>query len=71
MCLEVKIGTQLEFSEEAWVLETVEARYLVNLENNLMCTGVTSRISIKYFTQALGMSQRQDEMPLSESNGSC
>lgn len=71
MCLEVKIGTQLEFSEEAWVLETVEARYLVNLENSLMCTGVTSRISIKYFTQALDMSQRQDEMPLSESNGSC
>lgn len=71
MCLEVKIGSRLEISEEAWVLETVEARYLVTLENSLVCTGVTSRISIKYFTQALDMSQRQDQMPLSESNGSC
>lgn len=71
MCLDMKISTQLEFSEEAWEIETVEARYLVTLENSLRCIGVTSRISIEYFTQTLGMSQRQDQVLLSESNASC
>lgn len=47
-----------------------ETRYPVTLENSLMCTGVTSRINIEYCTQTLGMPQTQDQMPLSESNGS-
>lgn len=72
MCLEMKIGIHLELSEETWVLETqrraAEARSPVTLENR--CTGITSRISIEYCTQILGMSQRQHQTPLSESNGS-
>lgn len=46
-----------------------EATNPVALENR--CTGVTSRKSIEYCTQILGMSQREHQMPLSESTGSC
>lgn len=65
MCLEMKVGAHLELSEEAWVLETqrraAEATNPVALENR--CTGVTSRKSIEYCTQILGMSQREHQMP--------
>lgn len=71
----MKTGTHLELSEEAWVLEAkrraAEARKSVTLKTSLMCTGVTFRKSIEYCTQILDMSQRPDQMPLSESNGSC
>lgn len=52
MCLEMKVGTHLELSEEAWVLETqrraAEATNPVALENR--CTRLTSRKSIEYCT---------------------